>query len=169
MAKVLFPAYFPVNPNFGYSCNDLTGWGGLNLTQAMTAYWKVKSWGIAINAGLGGNLGGTLNVSSPSFGSPALIETDLVCPTSRGTNFPAQGEVTDGSFFVDSSGWSLNVNFREFGSMIFPGEGTSPASFSVTIIGLQDEPVYLFGDCGTDLGGGVSATISATSFWPYEL
>ena len=74
MAKVLFLGHFPFDTN---PCYDLLGgWHGLTLEQAMTAYWKVKSWSISINAADGGGAGGSLNVSSPNIGIPALIETD---------------------------------------------------------------------------------------------
>jgi len=167
MAKVLFLGHFPFDTN---PCYDLSGgWYGLTLEQAMTAYWKVKSWSISIDAKDGGGASGNLNVSSPSRGVPAIIETDLVCVSRpvRGTDLSVAGDAQDGDFYIGESGFGFSLNFREFPSLRL----RTPVidGFPVYINGISDSPVIIYGS-GDDgsFGGGVSATISATSYWTYE-
>jgi hypothetical protein len=167
MAKVLFLGHFPFDTN---PCYDLSGeWRGLTLEQAMTAYWKVKSWSISINAKDGGGASGNLDVSSPTYGVPAEIETDLVCVSrpARSIELSVAGDATHGDFYIYESGFGFSLNFREFPSLYI----ATPVidGFPVYINGISDSQVIIYGsgDDGT-FGAGVSATISATSYWPYD-
>jgi hypothetical protein len=167
MAKVLFLGHFPFDTN---PCYDLSGgWMGLTLEQAMTAYWKVKSWSISIDAKDGGGASGNLDVSSPIYGDPAKIETDLVCVSrpARGIDLSVAGDATDGDFYIYESGFGFSLNFREFPGLSFRTPVIN--GFPVYINGISDSQVIIYGS-GDDgsFGGGVSATISATSYWPYE-
>jgi len=167
MAKVLFPAYFPFDTAYP-SCNNLTNWMGLTLEQAMAAYWKVRTWSISINAADAGGASGSLNVSSPSSGVPAIIETDLVCVSAnRSTNLSVSGDATDGDFFIGYGGFGFTLSFREFPGLVLQTPVIN--GFPVYINGISDSPVIIYGS-GDDgsFGGEVSATISATSYWTYE-
>jgi len=167
MAKVLFLGHFPFDTN---PCYDLSGgWYGLTLEQAMTAYWKVKSWSISIDAKDGGGASGNLDVSSPTYGNPAIIETDLVCVSRpfRGIDLSVAGDAEDGDFYIGESGFGFSLDFREFPGLVLQTPVIN--GFPVYINGISDSQLIIYGS-GDDgsFGGGVSATISATSYWPYD-
>jgi hypothetical protein len=168
MAKVLFPAYFPVEDGCSTYPDNFVGF---SLNQAMTAYWKVRTWSILFTSGNSG-ASGSLSVSSPELGRVATNETDLVCGPGCGGAVGTSGEAEDADFFVGSIGIYFFINFREFEPILYESNQTIPGNFPVTFNGISDTPLTLSNALlvpnPSQYEPPISLTISATSYWLYN-
>ena len=168
MAKVLFPAYFPIEDGCDAYPNNFVGF---TLNQAMTAYWKVRTWSVLFTTGNSG-ASGSLSVSVPGFGRVATNETDLVCGPGCGGALGTSGEAVDAEFYVGSSGIYFFTGFREFESLAYESPQTIRGNFPVIFNGISDTPLILSNALivpnPSQYGGSISLTISATSYWPYN-
>jgi hypothetical protein len=146
---------------------------GFSLNQAMTAYWKVRTWSILFTSGNSG-ASGSFSVSSPAIGvgRPVASETDLVCGPGCGGALGTSGEATDAEFYVGSIGIYFFIAFREFESLLYESPQTTPGNFPVTFNGISDTPLTLSNALivpnPSYYDPPISLTISATSYWPYN-
>jgi hypothetical protein len=166
MAKVLHASYSGYFP----SClNEFPELATQSLEDAMTIYWRVKSWTITITST-------EFPISPRTFTSTAPDEAYLVCDNSGvfGNGFSPNDE--NGFFFLN--GFYVNSyasptlygvvpqflirdDFTEYGS---PVDEFSVLVGSYTVFG-QSYPLYRTNDEGDD--SPASGTIEPASYWPY--
>ena len=182
MAKVLhasysgyFPACIQVAPT---SKQNLVGG---TLEQIMELYWRVKTWRLDSVSGSIDIDGEILNysASAQTLGSvSATTEADLVCNLNFAGNanytlsgdFGSQTSQLDttlgGSFYFDQN----TTYYMAFGfDMLFvTTQAFEYQVGSVTINGLS-VPLYGYVDGPPrPISGNISASISATEYWPYQ-
>jgi hypothetical protein len=166
MAKVLHASYSGYFPSCLIEFPELAT---QSLENAMTIYWRVKSWTITITST-------DFPISPRTFTSTAPDETYLVCDqtTSAGTGFSPDDD--NGFFFVDGfyvnsyanptlygvfPQFVIRENFTEYRSL---EDEFSVLVGSYTVFG-QSYPLYRTSDEGDD--SPASGTIVPASYWTY--
>lgn len=166
MAQVLHASYS------GYFPSCLTENSALatqSLEDAMSIYWKVKSWTITIS--------GAFPISARTFTQTALDETFLVCDNSGGSGngfSPSDANNTFylNGFFVNSYSnptlYGVIPQFFIEGAAQYTtdaGDEFAVLVGSYTVFG-QSYPLYRISDEGDDTPA--SGAIVPASYWPYE-
>lgn len=145
-----------------------------SIERSMEAYWRVKSWTFNGSFEYGENFMDTISfvfdVSNPQFGSPALTETDLVCPKLRISDyFPNDSiDLLSVTFFHGNNGIFFDCQFGEFGSVGGPlssDDTTFPAPMTFEM-GSYSRTMYADGGNQANLTSTISLT--ALEWWPYE-
>jgi len=167
MAKVLHASasgYFP-------EClTEIPALATQSLADAMTIYWRVKSWTITITSA-------EFPISPRTFTRTAPDETYLVCDqtTGAGTGFSPDDE--NGFFLVDGFYVNSYANPTLYGvvpEFLIRDDNVEYSSFedefsvlvgSFTFFG-QSYPLYRPSDEGDDRPA--SGVIVDSSYWPYE-
>lgn len=140
----------------------------------MEVYWRVKSWKFDGSFEYGDNFEDTISfvfdVSNPQFGSPALTETDLVCPKSRSSDYIPNDPVDliSVTFFHANNVIFFDCQFGEFGSVGGPlssDDTAFPAPMTFKM-GSYSRTMYAGGGNQANLKSTISLT--ALEWWPYK-
>lgn len=162
MAKVLHASYSGYFP--GCLAEDANR-ANRSLVDAMTIYWKVKSWTITIS--------GDDPISATTFTRTESDETYLVCNNNEFSPSDENNFFSLSEFFVNSYAtptlYGIDAGFYlERGGLVYSSEGGEEFSQLVGTFSFFGNSYPLYREIDEGDPPSASGTIVPNTYWPYE-
>jgi len=137
-----------------------------SLVDAMTIYWKVKSWTITIS--------GDAPISATTFTRTESDETYLVCNNNEFSPGDENNLFSLNGFYVNSYAtptlYGIDADFfLKRGSLIYNSEGGEEFSQLVGTFSFYGNSYPLFREIDEANPPSASGTIVPNTYWPYGL